>query len=43
MGTRGRTGLSRYVLGSTAGRVIRDAEIPVLSINVRDRGADESA
>ncbi|WP_318571155.1 universal stress protein [Salinigranum marinum] len=43
MGTRGRTGLSRYVLGSTAGRVIRDAEMPVLSLNVRGPGADESA
>jgi nucleotide-binding universal stress UspA family protein len=35
MGTRGRTGLRRYVLGSTAGRVIKSAEMPVLSINAR--------
>ena len=35
MGTTGRTGLNRYLLGSTAERVIRHAEMPVLAINAR--------
>lgn len=37
MGTTGRTGLSRYLLGSTTKRVIRHAEQPVLSINARGK------
>ena len=36
MGTAGRTGLSRYLLGSTTERVIRHAEMPVLAVNARD-------
>lgn len=36
MGTTGRTGLSRYLLGSTAERVLRHAEMPVLAVNARD-------
>ena len=35
MATTGRTGLNRYLLGSTAERVIRHAKMPVLAINVR--------
>ncbi|WP_136591140.1 universal stress protein [Salinigranum halophilum] len=35
MGTRGRAGLSRLVLGSTTGRVLRGAEMPVVSVNAR--------
>ncbi|WP_049996153.1 universal stress protein [Halococcus sediminicola] len=35
MGTTGRTGLNRYLLGSTAERVIRHAEMPVLAVNAR--------
>lgn len=31
-GTHGRTGLRRLVTGSVAGRVIRDAKVPVLSV-----------
>ena len=37
MGTAGRTGLNRFLLGSTTERVIRHAEMPVLAINTRDR------
>ena len=37
MGTTGRTGLNRYLLGSTAERVIRHAKMPVLAVNARER------
>lgn len=40
MGTAGRTGLSRYLLGSTAERVVRHADVPVLAVNARDLLAD---
>ena len=36
MGTHGRTGLDRYLLGGTTERTIRHADVPVLSINARD-------
>ncbi len=32
MGTHGRTGLSRYLLGSVTARVLRKARIPVLAV-----------
>ncbi|MFB6120136.1 MAG: universal stress protein [Halobacteriaceae archaeon] len=32
MGTHGRTGLERYLLGSTTERVVRSAERPVLTV-----------
>ena len=32
MGTHGRTGLDRYVLGSVAGRVVRMSDVPVLTV-----------
>lgn len=35
MGTHGRTGLSRYLLGSTTERVIRHADMPVLAVTTR--------
>ncbi|WP_254525512.1 universal stress protein [Natrinema caseinilyticum] len=35
MGTHGRTGWDRYLLGSTTERVVRLAEIPVISIKER--------
>jgi nucleotide-binding universal stress UspA family protein len=35
MGTTGRTGLDRYLLGSTAERVVRHADAPVLAVNAR--------
>ncbi|MFB6073559.1 MAG: universal stress protein [Haloarculaceae archaeon] len=41
MATAGRTGLSRFLLGSTAERVVRHAEVPVLAVNVRDRVESE--
>ena len=36
MGTQGRTGLNRYLLGSTAERVVRHAEVPVVAVNTRE-------
>lgn len=35
MGTTGRTGLDRYLLGSTTERVVRHADAPVLAVNAR--------
>lgn len=32
MGTHGRTGLDRYLLGSVAGRVVRLSDVPVLTV-----------
>jgi nucleotide-binding universal stress UspA family protein len=40
MGTAGRTGINRYLLGSTTERVIRHCDVPVLAVNARDRLAD---
>ncbi len=36
MGTAGQTGPSRFLLGSTAERIIRHAEVPVLAVNTRE-------
>jgi nucleotide-binding universal stress UspA family protein len=36
MGTTGRTGLDRYLLGSTTERVVRHADMPVLAVNARN-------
>lgn len=36
MGTAGRTGLDRYLIGSTTERVIRHADMPVLAVNKRN-------
>jgi nucleotide-binding universal stress UspA family protein len=33
MGTRGRTGIERYLLGSTTARTVRRAEVPVLAVD----------
>ncbi len=41
MGTQGRTGLDRYLLGSTTERVVRRAEIPVVAVNSREEGRRE--
>ncbi len=38
MGTTGRTGLSRHLLGSTTERVVRHADMPVLAVNARPDG-----
>lgn len=35
-GTRGRTGWKRALLGSTAGRLVRDATCPVLTVHCQD-------
>lgn len=42
MGTTGRTGLNRFLMGSTTERLIRHAEMPVLAVNARDQHVDES-
>ncbi len=41
MGTSGRTGLSRFLLGSTAERVVRHSPAPVLAVNTRERSAED--
>jgi nucleotide-binding universal stress UspA family protein len=37
-GTRGRTGWKRFLLGSTAKRLVRDAPCPVLTVHEKDAG-----
>ena len=37
-GTRGRTGWKRVLLGSTAGRLVREATCPVLTVHRHDTG-----
>lgn len=34
MGTHGRTGLDRYLIGSTTEKVVRTAEVPVVAVPV---------
>jgi nucleotide-binding universal stress UspA family protein len=43
MGTHGRTGLERYLLGSVTEKVVRMAEVPVLTVHApaEDDGDDE--
>lgn len=36
MGTHGRTGAERFVIGSVAERVVRHADVPVLTVRVSD-------
>jgi len=36
MGTHGRTGLDRYLLGSVTERIVRSAEMPVLTVRAED-------
>jgi nucleotide-binding universal stress UspA family protein len=40
MATAGRTGLSRYLLGSTTERVVRHADVPVLTVAAREELAE---
>lgn len=40
MATAGRTGLNRFLLGSTTERVIRHADVPVLAVGAREGGPD---
>ncbi|MFB6170220.1 MAG: universal stress protein [Haloarculaceae archaeon] len=37
MGTHGRTGLDRYMLGSVTERVVRRADVPVLTVRATER------
>ncbi len=41
VGTRGLTGFERLVLGSTAGRLVRDSAAPVLTVHPRDASRTE--
>ena len=36
MGTRGRTGVDRYLIGSVAERVVRRSPVPVLTVRIED-------
>lgn len=36
MGTHGRTGLDRYLLGSVTERVVRTSDVPVLTVRTRE-------
>ena len=38
LGTHGRRGLSRALLGSTTERVVRTADVPVLAVRIDDAG-----
>ena len=43
MGTHGRTGLDRYLLGSVTERVVRTSDVPVLTVRTAaGEGVDES-
>ncbi|MFC6837845.1 universal stress protein [Halomarina ordinaria] len=39
MGTRGKTGFERYLLGSVAEKVVRVSPVPVVTVHAGDRGA----
>lgn len=41
MGTHGRGGLNRLLLGSVAERVVRQSEVPVLTVRVGDDAGEE--
>lgn len=43
MGTHGRRGLARFLLGSTAEHVVRRARCPVLTIGLNDETARQAA
>jgi nucleotide-binding universal stress UspA family protein len=43
MGTHGREGVSRAVLGSVAERVVRQSPVPVLTVHFSGSGADQRA
>lgn len=38
MGTHGRTGLDRYLIGSTTEKVVRTADVPVVTIPMTEAG-----
>ncbi len=37
MGTLGKSGLDRFLLGSVADKVIRNSRIPVIAVPVKDK------
>lgn len=41
MGTHGRSGLDRYLIGSTTEKVVRTAEVPVVTIPMTEIGESE--
>jgi hypothetical protein len=45
MGTHGRTGLDRHLLGSVTEKVVRTADVPVLTVRAPDdeEGAESGA
>jgi len=43
MGTHGRSGVDRLLLGSVAERVVRSSPVPVLTVRVDDESSDGSA
>ena len=43
MGTHGRGGLNRLILGSVAERVVRSSEVPVLTVRVGESGRSRGA
>lgn len=40
MGTHGRTGLDRYLLGSVTEKVVRSSDVPVLTVRMNGDAAD---
>ena len=43
MGTHGRTGIDRYLLGSVTERVVRTSDVPVLTVRMEaDEGVNET-
>ena len=42
MGTHGRTGLERYLLGSVTEKVVRTADVPVLTVRAAESAAESA-
>jgi nucleotide-binding universal stress UspA family protein len=43
MGTHGRSGLQRFLLGSTTERLVRESSFPVMAVPSTDDGSDEQS
>jgi nucleotide-binding universal stress UspA family protein len=43
MGTHGRTGVERFVIGSVAEKVVRRADVPVVTVRVAESGREAGA
>ncbi|QLH81521.1 universal stress protein [Halosimplex pelagicum] len=41
MGTHGRTGLERYLLGSVTEKIVRTADVPVLTVRADEDGTED--